>query len=116
MLKWPFQAINRHNRDRSSILRHIPIALEPSKAQRLRYDYEEHASFLRSFVTPSTAGQHRPGGPQQTSCEESVARLLSFTMGSGYRRRHFQVHYFTGMGVICASQGVTHRAHGHAGP
>ena len=33
------------------------------------------------------------GAPQQTSCEESVARLLSFTMGSTIESLHCQGHY-----------------------
>ena len=80
-LKWPFQAINRHNRDMSSTIRHIPIALEPSKAQRLRSSV---------FLRPSADALN--GGPQQTLCEESVVRLLSLTMGSAIESLHCQGH------------------------
>ena len=81
MLKWPFQAINRHNRDMSSTIRHIPIALEPSKAQRLRSTFILHPS-----------AEALNGGPQQTSCEESVMCLLSFTKGSAIESHHCQSH------------------------
>ena len=40
--------------------------------------------FLRPFADALD------GGPQQTSCEESVVRLLSFTVGSAFVILHCQ--------------------------
>ena len=46
--------------------------------------------FLRPFADALD------GAPQQTSCEESLVRLLSFTMGSAIESLHCQSHYWHG--------------------
>jgi hypothetical protein len=63
--------------------------------------------FLRPFADALD------GDPQQTSGEESVVLLLSFTMGSAIESFHCQI-VTSGMGVMYISQGLIPRA--HAGP
>jgi len=50
------------------------------------------AQWLRSSVFLRPFADALNGGPQQTSCEESVVRLLSFTKGSGIESLHCQGH------------------------
>ena len=61
---------------------HATAKTRPQKAKWLRRNV---------FFTPSA--DTLDGGPQQTSCEESVVRLLSFTKGSGIESLHCQGHY-----------------------
>ena len=49
---------------------------------------------LRAFLRPFADALD--GDPQKTSCEESVVRLLSFTMGSAIESLHYQSHQWHG--------------------
>ena len=52
--------------------------------------------FLRPFADALD------GDPQQTSGEESVVRLLSFTMGSAIESLHYQSHQWHGCDMYAA--------------
>ena len=58
---------------------------------RIQTDREK-AQWGRSSVFLRPCADALDGGPQQTSCEESVVRLLSFTMGSAIESLHCQSH------------------------
>ena len=58
---------------------------------RIQTDHEKNQRLMRSmFLRPFADALD--GDPQQTSCEESVVRLLSFTMGSAVESLHCQSH------------------------
>ena len=52
----------------------------------------EKAQWVRSSVFLRPCADALDGDPQQTSCEESVVRLRSFTMGSAIESLHCQSH------------------------
>ena len=58
---------------------------DPKEAPLELKDSRETCSFVRS-------ADALDGAPQQTSCEESVVRLLSFTKGLATERHHCQGH------------------------
>ena len=79
--KWPRVAINPLDSGVRGIITNPRILSELNLAQRLTL-----RAFLRSFAGALD------GDPQQTSGEESVVRLLSFTMGSAIESLHCQSH------------------------
>ena len=79
--KWPRVAINPLDSGVRGIITNPRILSELNLAQRLT---------LRAFLRPFADALD--GDPQKTSCEESVVRLLSFTMGSAIESLHCQSH------------------------
>ena len=79
--KWPRVAINPLDSGVRGIITNPRILSELNLAQRLT---------LRAFLRPFADALD--GDPQQTSGEESVVRLLSFTMGSAIESLHCQSH------------------------
>ena len=79
--KWPRVAINPLDSGVRGIITNPRIQSELNLAQRLT---------LRAFLRPFADALD--GDPQQTSGEESVVRLLSFTMGSAIESLHCQSH------------------------